>query len=72
MARFDGARGGPARAGSSQGHAATPRREQGGAGEEAHREVVCGGGVALPRWHSSEEGASLTGPRAAPAYGGAP
>jgi hypothetical protein len=49
MARSNRARGGPARPVPSQGHATTLRSEQGGAGEEAHREVGCGGGMALPR-----------------------
>jgi hypothetical protein len=70
--RSDGTRGGPARPGPCQGHTATPKREQGGAGEEAHREVGCGGGVALPRRCSSEEGVNPMGSGVAPANGGAP
>jgi hypothetical protein len=62
----------PAQLGPSLSHAATPRREQGGTGEGAHREVGHGGGTTLPRRCSGEEGASPMGPRAAPAYGGAP
>jgi hypothetical protein len=69
--RSNRAMGGLAQPGSSQGHAATLSREQGDAGEEAHREVGHGGGVALLRGHSGEEGVSPMCPRAALAYGGA-